>query len=195
MDPNGAVYIPFGHRPFPRVFIALETTLDPLQLAGAAQKAIREVDSTQLITAAHPIGQLVQDATAQPRFRSITSTALSLVAFALVIGGVIALVSTALAEQRRASAIRLALGASTRRVAFPIVVRMGILTVTAIVVAAVLAVFAAQRAASIIPGSPQALPTTVAYTAAVHLLVVCAISYISARAAMKLDLVNELRQD
>jgi predicted permease len=192
--PNGAVYIPFGHRPLPRVLIALSTAMDPLGLAGPSLKAIREVDASQLITSAQPIDQLVRDATAQPRFRTVMSTALALVAFALAIGGVVAVVSNALAERRRDSAIRVALGSSPERLILPTVARMTLLTAAGIAVASVLAAILVRIGSALIPAS-QPLSTMLGYAATVHVLVVCAVSWLTARAALRLDLVNELRQE
>lgn len=195
-EPNGAIYIPFGHRPFPRLFIALEASGgDALQLAGPAQRAIREVDASQLVTAAHPIDQLVRDATAQPRFRSAVSGTIAVLAFLLAIGGVAAGVAAALRQERRAHVIRLTLGARPTQVMAVAVLRsMGIILLGT-AVAGGLVVGTIPAAAAALPSLPPFEPWSFAYAAAAHIAFGTLAAYVVGRLVLSVCLASALRRE
>jgi putative ABC transport system permease protein len=195
-EPNGAVYIPFGHRPFPRLFVTLEAIEgDALQLAGPAQHAIREVDATQLITAALPIDQLVRDATAQPRFRSVVTSGLAVLAFTLAIGGIMATTAAALREQRRACVIRLALGATPSHVVGATVLRFGGTVLLGVVAAAGLVLVCQTGAAAWLASLPPFHMHLLGYAAAAQVVIAVMVAYGVGRLVVRLDLASELRRD
>ena len=113
---SGAVYIPWAFRPLGRGYLFVRTAGDPMGLATAIRGAAQAIDPAVPV----PELQSLEDAMARSisarRVRALPAVGFGL-ALAVALVGVLATMTTLVAERRRDLAIRAALGASPSRLA------------------------------------------------------------------------------
>ncbi len=114
---TSAIYIPWGLRPFGSGYLVVRTAGDPMRLASDIRRTARALDSTVPL----PEVQLLEDAMAQSianrRIRALPAVGFGLLAVSVAFVGLLATLSTLVAERRRELAIRSALGASPSQLA------------------------------------------------------------------------------
>jgi len=108
--------------------------------------------------------------------------------------GVYGVMSYAVAQRTHEIGIRLALGASARRVRREVVARAARLTAVAVVIGLTLAIATGRFAATVLFGVRASDPVTLAGAAAVLALVSLAACYLPARRASRVDPVLALAE-
>jgi predicted permease len=94
---------------------------DESSLASEIRRTIREVDPTVSIATTARIDDMLSDTTAPDRFRAVLSVSVGLVSLVASLVGTYGLTTFAVGMRRRESALRLALGASSRVIRWTIV--------------------------------------------------------------------------
>jgi putative ABC transport system permease protein len=131
----------------------------------------------------------------QPVFLATLLGVFAGVALLLAAVGVYGVMSYAVAQRTHEIGIRLALGASSRRVLREVVARAARLTAAAVVIGLAIAVAAGRFAATVLFGVRPADPVTLAAAAAVLALVSLAACYLPARRASRVDPVIALAEE
>jgi putative ABC transport system permease protein len=110
-DQEPTVYEPVHQSCSRGMTILLRTAQDPMQLAPAVRRAVRDLDPDQPILRTQTMNQILGDSTSMPRFCMLLFLAMGLVALLMAITGIYAIVAFAVHERRREIGIRMAFGA------------------------------------------------------------------------------------
>lgn len=189
------VYFPYTQFPLPFTTVAVKSTLPEATVTNALREVLKGVDAELPAPEAMPLQTVVDRSLAEARFRAFVFAVLACIALALAAVGVYGLVSYSVAQQTREIGIRMALGASPRRVWLTIVV--GAMTLAALGVGLGLAgAWVASRAlARFLFGVTETDPVIFAGVSLGLLLVAAVASYLPARRALRVDPMTALRSD
>jgi putative ABC transport system permease protein len=192
---SGAVYIPWDFRPLGRGYLLVRTVADPMRLATAIRAAAQAIDPTVPV----PELQSLEDAMARSisarRVRALPALGFGLLALAVALVGVLATMTTLVAERRRDLAIRAALGASPSRLARTIVGHGLALTAAGVVLGLSLGGAAARSLASLVYGVSPYDAATFAGTAAAVVSGAALMTYAAALRARSVDPLAVLKQE
>ena len=118
---SGAMYMPWAFRPLGRGYLLVRTAGDPMGLATAIRGAAQAIDSTVPVPELQSLEAAMARSISARRVRALPAVGFGLLALAVALVGVLATMTTLVAERRRDLAIRAALGASPSRLARTIV--------------------------------------------------------------------------
>ena len=193
--PDDAVFRPFAQQAWLAPFLVVRTDGDPASFAPTLRKAIGAADRRIVTSAITPLDQLVADAAAQPRFRSVLLASLAGLALAIAVVGLYGAISYAVSQRTREMGIRVALGATSRDV-LGIVLGDGMLIATAgIGLGVASALLLARLLAGLLYGIGPADPVSFIAAAAGLLVLTLLASYIPARRAARVDPIHTLRTE
>jgi predicted permease len=192
--PQPDVYISYYQSPFTyRMMLFVRTRGDPLAVAGAARKALREISPGFPIYDVQSMQTRVAEGTAQARFSAVLLGIFAAMALMLAAIGTYGVISFAVAQRTREIGVRVALGATTRDVV-RLVVGQGMRLATIGIVFGLTAAIATTRVLrSLLYGVEPTDPTTLFGIVAMLMLAVTAASWIPARRAALVPAVQALR--
>ena len=124
-------FIPHAQNPYLVMNVIARTKLDPLVVAQTAHAYARRVDPDQPVHSMTTMDQLLGDAVQQDRFAMLLITLFAVAGLITAAAGVYALLAYTVVQRRREIALRMALGASPRRVARSIVMESLVLAAQA----------------------------------------------------------------
>jgi putative ABC transport system permease protein len=186
-EPVPEVFIPHSQNPYLVMNVIARTTLDPAALAQTARAYARRVDRDQPVHSVTTMEQLFGDAVQLDRFAMLLITLFAVAGLITAAGGVYALLAYAVVQRRREIAVRMALGASPRRVARSIVIESLVLAVAGGTIGVAGALAGGRFARTLLFGVAPQDPVTFATAVAVLLVVVVAASWLPARRAALID--------
>jgi predicted permease len=192
-EPVPEIYIPHAQNPYLVLNVIARTTLDPLAVAQAARANARRVDPDQPVHSVTTMEQLLGDAVQLDRFSMLLITLFAVAGLVTAAGGVYALLAYTVAQRRRDIALRMALGASPRRVARSIVMESLMLAAAGAAIGMAGAVAGSRFARALLFGVAPQDPITLVTAVAVLLVVVVAASWAPARRAASVDPSRALR--
>ncbi len=192
-EPVPEIFIPHAQNPYLVMNVIARTSLDPMAVAQTARASALRVDPDQPVHSVTTMRQLLGDAVQLDRFAMLLVTLFAIGGLITAAGGVYALLAYTVVQRRREIALRMALGASPRRVARAIVMESLLLAMAGgsigLVAAAVTSRFARTMLFGVAPQDPATLVTAVA----VLLAVVVAASWLPARRASLIDPSRAMR--
>jgi predicted lysophospholipase L1 biosynthesis ABC-type transport system permease subunit len=124
------LYVPWARRPMGSGYLMARTSLDPSALTTAVRRAAAALDATVPLPEVQPVNDIIAQSIAVRRVRALPAVGFGALAIAVAFVGIVATVSTLVAERWRDLAIRAALGASPARLTWTIV-RHGLALVAA----------------------------------------------------------------
>lgn len=178
-----------------RATIVVRTTGDPLALVSAAREAVQAVDPLLPVANFRTLRSVLNANLQAPRFRAVLIGAFAATALLLAGLGVYGVVAFSVARQLRNVAIRIALGADSRRV-LRHVLASGLAPVVTGTVLGLLAALAASRTIeSLLFDTAPLDPMTFVAAPMLLLTVAAAACWLPARRAMRVDPMTTLRED
>lgn len=197
-DASAVLYVPHTIEDlyfFSRFAIAIESDLPMAQLSSELRAAVWSVDADQVIASIATLDERVRDSLVTPIFYLVLFGAFGFIALALVAVGTYGTVSYGIAERRLEMGIRLALGATGKKV-FGLVVRQGMVPVVIGLGAGLAGALALSRfVASIVFGVSPVDAATYSIVGGVLLVVGVLACVIPARRASKVDPMSALRAE
>ena len=118
----GAIYLPWDLRPLGQGYLIVRAAGgDPMRFAPDIRRLAQAIDSTVPLPELQSVEDTLTQSIANRRVRALPAVGFGLLALGVALVGVLATLSTLVAERRRDLAIRAALGASAARLAWTIV--------------------------------------------------------------------------
>lgn len=193
--PEADLYIPFAQHPVPGVFLALRTSVPPLNLAQAARDAVFALDKELPVNNIRTMSEIVSQTYGAIRFPMTFLWIFAALALVLSAVGIFGVMSYTVGRRTQEMAIRMALGASRRDV-LRLILREGFLVTAAGVLVGLLASLALSRVmAGYVYGIRSTDPLTLAAASLLLTLVALSACYIPARRATKVDPLLALRYE
>jgi predicted permease len=192
--PAPDVYLSFYQSPRGRMMIYLRTAADPLSIAPAARRVLREVAPDAPVYDVRTLSSRVADASAYARFSAMLLAIFAVMALVLAAIGVYGVISFAASQRTREIGLRVALGASPGSVV-RMVVGQGMAIATAGLVVGLAGALAATRLMrSMLYDVAPSDPVTFGGIVIVLAVAVLLASWIPARRAAGVQPMEALRE-
>jgi hypothetical protein len=186
-EPVPEIFIPHSQNPYLVMNVIARTTVDPVAVAQTARALALRVDPDQPVHSVTTMDQLLGDAVQLDRFAMLLITLFAVGGLITAAGGVYALLAYTVVQRRREIALRMALGASPRRVAKSIVMESLVLAAAGGTIGIVGAAAGSRFARTLLFGVAPQDPVTLVAAVAVLLVIVVAASWLPARRAALID--------
>ena len=139
-----AMYLPFGEVPGFRLSVSMKVRAGLLPLEAAMRDTLRRVDPQMLVTNVRPMEDVVSGAVERPRFHLVLAGSFASLALTLATLGIYGVAGYLTVLRRQEIGIRIALGASVRRVVV-LMMRQGLMPVAIGVLAGAAAAIGVSR--------------------------------------------------
>jgi putative ABC transport system permease protein len=195
-EPGPAFYVPTTQQPVELICLVVEPQPGATaSVIASLRPAVKALDPEQPVEGLTTIREIVSAATADRRFYALSTGAFASVALLLAIAGVFGVVSRTVTEKRRELAIRVALGASPRRLV-RLVFAYGVMPAAIGAVAGLAGAFAGSRLLRrfLFEIAPNDIASYAAAAALVVLVTVVA-CYVPARRTLRLAPMAVLKSD
>jgi len=182
-----SIYVPYLQIPIGRMTLAVRTATDPLSLAGAVRRQVKELDAAQPVSNIRTMTEVITRSVWQPRLYAILFGVFAAVALVLASVGIYGVISYTVAQRTHEIGIRMALGAQNRDV-FKLVLGQGMILALAGIALGLVASFALTRVMSSLLFEVSATdPVTFSCIPLLLAAVALLACYIPARRATKVD--------
>jgi putative ABC transport system permease protein len=196
---HAAIYQPYLQvsRPFflSHMSFAVRTASDPLRLAPAIRRVLRDVDSNQPAQSIVPMTEVMSAATAEPAFHARLLGIFAALALTLAAVGIYGVVAYAVSQRTQEIGVRMALGAQPKTVVWMVLRRTLLLSATGVALGACGALAATRILARLLFEITPTDPATFSAVASLILLVALAAAVLPARRAARIDPAAALRHD
>ena len=192
-EPVPEIFIPHSQNPYLVMNVIARTTLDPVAVAQTARASALRVDPDQPVHSVTTMDQLLGDAVQLDRFAMLLITLFAVGGLITAAGGVYALLAYTVVQRRREIALRMALGASPRRVAQSIVMESLALAAAGSTIGILGAAASSRFARALLFGVAPQDPVTLVTAVGLLLVVVVAASWLPARRAALIDPARAMR--
>ena len=191
------MYVPYRQAdkvlPVSTMSIVVRTTGDPSAQANSIRALVHGLDPNQPITGVRTMEENVSRSVAEPRFRTVLLTIFAGIALVLAGVGIFGVMAYSVSQRTRELGVRMALGASRRRVLFLILADGMRLTLAGTAIGLTATFFLTRYVSSLLFNVPPYDPLTlVGVVAALVSISLCA-CYIPARRATLIDPIVALR--
>jgi predicted permease len=143
-DDRADVYVPMRQTASRFAFLLVRTAGEPSAIAPALHASAREIDPELVLHRARPLHEIIDEATARPRFLTSLLGSFAMAAAVLALVGVYGVIAYAVRQREREIAVRVAVGADPARIV-RLFVRQGGVLLLAGLVAGVATTLAAGR--------------------------------------------------
>ena len=192
-DPVPTVFLLHAQTPGYITNLVVRTTGDPIAHAAAIRRAIHEADPTQAVSAAGTLDEDVAKVLAGPRLQAMLVASLAIVAVGLAVIGVYGLIAYVVRQRTQEIGIRLALGATSRRIFGELFQEGASLVVSGLAIGIAAAVFLRGLVATLVFGVTTGDPLTYSMAVLVFLGVSLIGVAIPAQRGSRVEPVSALR--
>ena len=192
---DNAIFRPFSQQPWPNVFLIARTNGDTRALTSVLQRRIAQLDPGIVVSAVKTLDDVVLDAAAQPRLRTLLTAGLASLTLLLAAVGLYGVISRSVTQRTNEIGIRMALGATSTNIIRMIVGEGMGLAIVGVALGSALGYVGARLLATLLFGIT---PTdAVSFTLAAGCLLLFALfaSYLPARKATRVDPAVALRAE
>ena len=192
-DPRIALYLPHGQAPTRTLSVVVKSSAEPASLGPAVRRAIGEIDVGLPLYTVRAMSQYLELSLARQRFTALLLSVFALMALLVAAVGTYGVMAYLVGQGTREIGIRIALGATRRRV-LGMVVGQGARLAAAGVGAGMLGALALAQSLNALLFEVSARdPLTFAVVPAILFLVALAACYLPARRAARVDPMLSLR--
>lgn len=191
--PRPAIYVCVAQASPQGAELVVRTGLPPEALASSLMSTLRELNPGQPATELRPLQQVVDRALSPRRFFLVLVAAFAALGLILASLGIYGVISYSVSGQRQEIGIRMALGASRRRVQLEVIARTLRLAGVGIALGATASLVVARGIAGLLYETAPADPSTLAATILLLAAVAIVAGYVPARRASRVDPTTTLR--
>ena len=192
-DPVPTVFLLHAQTPGYITNLVVRTSGDPLAYAAAIRGAIHEADPMQAVSAVGTLDRDVAAVLARPRMQAILVTSFAVIAVILAVIGVYGLIAYVVTQRTHEIGIRLALGATARRIFGELVAEGAGLVVCGLVVGLAAAVLLRRLLSTLMFGITSGDPLTYLLATLAFLAIALAAVVVPARRGAGVEPINALR--
>src|SRR6185295_5300034 len=189
------IYFATGQAGLNTISFAVESSVDPVGLAGQVRREIGEMDKDLAIARLTPLTTYLEEGRAQARFSLVLMGVLSALALLLAAVGIFGVISYSVSQRTREFGIRLALGEDPRRTKRSVVADGMRLVLISIGIGLAGSLLVTRLMAGLLYHVRPADPVTFAGIALLLALVALVACYLPARRATKVDPALALRSE
>ena len=195
--PSATIYLPHAQAPADNMNIVVraEAGLDPTSLIGAVREQVHGVDALLPIVDPRTMDDVVSASVTQPRFATLLMSVFALLALVLAVIGVAGVMAYVVGQRTREIGIRMALGASQRRVVRETIVGASAPLVAGAVVGLAATLLVARQLANLLYGVTPRDPAVLGGVTVLLLIVALLAAYLPARRASRVDPLIAVRSD
>jgi putative ABC transport system permease protein len=192
-DPVPTVFLLHAQTPGYITNLVVRTTGDPMAHAAAIRRAIHEADPTQAVSAVGTLDEAVAKILARPRLQATLVASFAVIAVGLAVIGVYGLIAYVVTQRTQEIGIRLALGATSRRIFSELFSEGAWLVIGGLAIGVGAAVLLRRLVATLVFGVTPGDPLTYSIAALVFLGVALVGVAIPARRGSRVEPVSALR--
>jgi len=192
---GGAIYVPWARRQFGTAYLIVRGDRGVERLASTIGQLSRQLDPTVPMPDVQAMEDVVARSIAARRARALPALGFGGLAIVVALAGVLATLTTLVAERRREMAIRSAIGASPARLVRAIVGQGVVLIVVGLVVGLAGAALAARALSSLLHGVAPFDLTTFAGTALSVGIAASILTWLAARSVRNVSPMAVLRDE
>jgi putative ABC transport system permease protein len=194
-DPGPLMYVPFAQAPLWGGEVVVRSSLSPASVSGGIRQAVASIDRNLPVTDIQSLSDVVDQSTAQERFRTFLLGSFSALALLLAGAGIFGVISCFVSQRTREIGVRMALGAQPRDIV-RLVLGQGIrLSLFGLGLGLAGAFLLTRLLAGLLYGVSTRDPLTFAAVAIALLAVAAMASYIPVVRAIRVDPVVALRYE
>ena len=187
------LYLPYAQAPLPGLRVTIRTNLPPVSLTRTAHSVVREIDRELPVFAVRPLQDYVASAIGPQKFYATLVAIFAVVALALAAVGLYGVIAYAVSQRTHELGVRVALGATSQRIAGMVVGQGLTLTLGGVVVGIVAALLVTRVLGSLLFGVSTLDPLTFGVVLTLLVVVAAVASYVPARRAARVDPLVAMR--
>jgi putative ABC transport system permease protein len=192
---NPEIFLPLAQLPWSLLYLSVRTEVPPANMTAFVRRELAGVDPDQPVARVMTGEELLDSASAQPRFTTSLVGLFSIVAFLLAVIGIYSVIAYSVAQRTQELGIRIALGA-TRGNILRLVIRSGVALTGAGILIGVAASLALTRfMASLLFQTSTTDLFTIAASAALFTAAAVLACYLPAHRATRIDPTDALRAE
>jgi putative ABC transport system permease protein len=194
-EPRPTVFLAQSQVPGYYTYIVVRTAMDPMQMATAIRREVRQADPRQPVADVQPMAQYVSSALARPRLYAVLLGAFASLALLLAAVGLYGLMTYAVSRRTHEIGVRMALGAQPRDVLRSMLSDGARLAMAGLVVGVACAITLSRLIAQLLYGVTTGDVVTYAGVVAMLGSVALIATWIPARRASRVDPMVALRYE
>jgi putative ABC transport system permease protein len=187
------LYLPYAQTPLANLRIVLKTAVPPASLTKAVHAAVREIDRELPVFAVRPLAEYVSTSVGPQRFYATLVGLFALVALALAAVGLYGVIAYAVSQRTHELGVRVALGATGRRIAAMVVSQGLTLTLVGVLLGVAAAIVVTRVLQTLLFGVSALDPLTFGVVLGLLVAVAAVASYVPARRAARVDPLIAMR--
>jgi predicted permease len=192
-DPGWQMYLPLTQWGNDGTQLVVQSKLAPAQLASGVMNALRQINPGQPLTELKPMQSVVDHATSPRRFFAVLVGIFAGLGLLLASLGIYGVISYSVTRQTQELGIRMALGATRKRVQFSVIAKTLRMALIGMAIGTVASLAVARAIGSILFATQPADPITFAGMIALLTAVAFLAGYLPARRASRIDPMTALR--
>jgi putative ABC transport system permease protein len=192
-DTDPEVLLPFPQLPWASLNLTVRTWQDPHTAISAVRRQISAIDKDQPVTNIQTLEEVLESASAQPRFTMFLLGIFSATALILAVVGIYGVIAYSVAQRTQELGIRMALGAAKGDILRLVIGHGLLLTLSGVAIGTIASVALTRVLSSMLYKTSATDPVIFSGSALLFLMAALIASYLPARRATRIDPTDALR--
>ena len=201
LPPEPVIYLPYAQRrdnwrwlSWLTLMVRVNAGVDPHSLDGAIRAAVARLDPRIPVQRSATVEELYGESIARRKFATLLVGGFAAIALVIGVVGMYGVLSYTVAQRRREIGIRLALGASSRRVIGAVLAQASALALSGVLIGGVAALALTRWLRSLLYEVSTTDPLTFVGVGGLVMLVACMAAWLPARRATRVDPLTVIRE-